>query len=136
MTETEDNRALIANVMAELERGNPRPFVDAMADDVRWTCPGPSTWARTFEGKPAVLGDLLGFVRSQLVAHVQLTPRRILADGDHVVVQARGEATTKRGAPYNNDYCFIYRLAHGKIVEVLEYMDTQLAATALVPPPA
>jgi ketosteroid isomerase-like protein len=93
-------------------------------------------WSRTFDGKPAVLDQLLGPVRAQLVERIQLTVQRILADGDHVVVEARGRATTKLGQPYNNDYCFLYRLSGGKIVEVTEYLDTQLATAVLVPPPA
>jgi ketosteroid isomerase-like protein len=136
MNATEDNRALIEGILTELERGNSRPFVEAMADDVRWITPGSSAWSRTFEGKPAVLNDLLGPVRSQLVERVRLTRRRVMADGDLVVVEARGQATTRRGQPYNNDYCFIYRIAGGKIAEVTEYLDTELACAALEPPPA
>lgn len=134
MSTTEDNRRFIAGIFAELEAGNPRAFVDALADDVRWTTPGSSVWSRTFEGKSSVLEGLLGPVRAQLVERVRLTVRRILADADHVVVEARGRATTKGGAPYNNDYCFIYRISGGKVVEVTEYLDTQLASAALQAP--
>ena len=133
MNTTEHNRRLITGILAELEAGNSRPFADAMADGVRWITPGSSVWARTYEGKPAVLHFLGVAVRGQLVERVRLTPRRILADADHVVVEARGNATTRNGKPYNNDYCFIFRLAAGKITEVTEYLDTDLATSALAP---
>jgi ketosteroid isomerase-like protein len=131
MTTTENNRKLIAGIFAELAQNNPRPFADALADDVRWTTPGSSVWSRTFTGKQSVLDDLLGMVRAQLVERIRLTVQRILADGDHVVVQAEGRATTKKGKPYNNAYCFLYRIAGDKIVEVTEYLDTELASSAL-----
>ena len=134
MSTTDDNRQIITAIFAELERGNPRPFADALADDVRWTTPGSSIWSRTFDGKAAVLDGLLGPVRAQLIERVRLTVQRILADGDHVVVEARGRATTRTGKPYNNEYCFLYRLAGGKIAEVTEYLDTELASTALTAP--
>ena len=128
---TESNRKLIEGIFAELAQNNPRPFADALADDVRWTTPGSSVWSRTFVGKQAVLNDLLGMVRAQLVERVRLNVQRILTDDDHVVVQAEGRATTKKGKPYNNAYCFLYRIAGDKIVEVTEYLDTELASSAL-----
>jgi ketosteroid isomerase-like protein len=134
MTATEHNRKLIEGVFAELARDNPRPFVEALADDVRWTIRGTSVWSRTFEGKATVLADLLGTVRAQLVTHVQLSVRRVLADGDHVIVEATGKATSKTGQPYNNEYCFLYRFAGGKVAEVTEYLDTQLACAVLSAP--
>ena len=134
MSTTDDNRRIITAIFAELEHGNPRPFADALADDVRWITPGSSTWSRTFEGKAAVIDGLLGPVRAQLVERVRLTVRRILADEDHVVVEAKGRATTKTGKPYNNEYCFLYRLAGGKIIEVTEYLDTELASDVLRAP--
>ena len=131
---TERNRTLIEHIFAELAQNNPRPFADALADDVRWITPGRSVWSRTFTGKQAVLNDLLGPVRAQLVERVRLTVHRILADGDHVVVEARGQATTRKGKPYNNEYCFLYRILDARIVEVTEYLDTELASAALEAP--
>src|SRR5258707_684896 len=111
MNTTEDSRRIVTEIFAELDRGNPRAFADALADDVRGIAPAIPGWSRIFEGKTAVLGQLLGPVRAQLVEHIRLTVRRILADGEHVVVEAQGRATTKRGQPYNNEYCFLYRLS-------------------------
>jgi ketosteroid isomerase-like protein len=34
--------------------------------------------------------------------------------------RARGEATTKAGVPYNNEYRFIYRFENGAIKEATE----------------
>ena len=58
-------------------------------------------------------------------------PELIVADGDRVVVLARGHAQTVEGRTYANDYCFVFRMQDGKIVEVREYMDTILADAAL-----
>jgi ketosteroid isomerase-like protein len=63
-----------------------------------------------------------------------MVAQRILADGDFVVVEARGANVTKTGAPYNNNYCFVFRLAGGKLAEVTEYMDTELVTAALGDP--
>jgi ketosteroid isomerase-like protein/catechol 2,3-dioxygenase-like lactoylglutathione lyase family enzyme len=126
-----ENKQLVQRVFAELERGNPRPFVDSFADDVRWTVMGTTPWSRIYDGKAAVLSDLLGPLRERLVHSVRVTPTRILADEDCVVVEARGEATTKGGRPYNNTYCWIFRLDAGKILEITEHLDTELAATVL-----
>ena len=49
-------------------------------------------------------------------------------------VEARGKVTTKSGKPYNNSYCYVCRLLDGKLVEVTEYMDTEMAAAVLGPP--
>jgi ketosteroid isomerase-like protein len=62
------------------------------------------------------------------------TAEQFIADGDHVVVQSRGRVTTKAGEPYNNTYCYVCRLAEGKLRELTEYCDTALVATALSPP--
>ena len=41
---------------------------------------------------------------------------------------------TKSGRRYDNQYCWIIRLAEGKLVQITEYMDTELAAYALGAP--
>jgi ketosteroid isomerase-like protein len=59
---------------------------------------------------------------------------RFIAEGDHVVVEARGSNVTKAGVPYNNTYCFVFRLAGGKLAELTEYMDTELVTAVLGDP--
>ena len=36
----------------------------------------------------------------------------------------------RSGLPYYNKYCFVFRLAGGKLAEVTEYMDSELATRA------
>lgn len=130
MSETE-NKQLLANIFAELSQGNSRPFVESMADDIRWTVMGTTPWSKTYSGKQSVLTDLFGQLRARLADRYRATAQLILAEGDRVVVQARGQSTAKNGTPYNNEYCFIYRIYEGQIHEVTEYLDTQLLMSAL-----
>ena len=58
-------------------------------------------------------------------------PRRVLADGEFVVVEAEGRNVTRDGRPYNNRYCFIIRLAEGKLRELTD-IDTELVAKGLI----
>jgi uncharacterized protein len=129
-----ENKRVVQDMFAELAAGNSKPFVDSFADDIQWTLIGSTEWSGTFRGKQSVLTELLGPLRAQLAERLTVTTHRFIADGDYVVVEARGRAMTKAGQPYNNSYCWIYRLADGKVQEVTEYMDTQLVAEALGSP--
>jgi hypothetical protein len=55
----------------------------------------------------------------------------LIAEDDCVAVQLSGQAVTKDGQPYNNTYCHVFRIRDGKVREVTEYFDTELAATVL-----
>ena len=128
-----NNKRLLQEVFAELARGNGRPFVDSMADDVRWTVTGQTKWSKTYEGKQAVITELLGTLRTKIADRQKTIAHRFIAEDDCVVVEARGENVTKSGVPYNNRYCFVFRLAGGKVRELTEYMDTELVTAALGP---
>ena len=131
MSEADGNKQLLQQVFDELSRGNSRPFVEAMADDVVWTVMGRTQWSGSYHGKAKVLSELLGPLGARLAERYKANAQRIIAEGPYVVVQARGEAVTKAGAPYNNEYCFIYRVENGSIKEVSEYLDTELLTSAL-----
>ncbi len=126
-----ENKQLMEQIFSELSQGNSRPFVEHLADDVRWTVMGTTPWSKIYHGKNAVLTDLLGELRARLADRYRATAQLVIAEGDRVVVQARGQAVTKSGIPYNNEYCFIYRIAEGLIHEVTEYLDTELLTRAL-----
>ena len=83
----------------------------------------------TYRGKTSLLNDLVGPLFSQFEDQYTNVADRFIADDDYVVVECRGKATTKSGRPYNNKYCFVFRIENGKIKDVTEYMDTQLVVT-------
>jgi ketosteroid isomerase-like protein len=129
-----ENKTLMRHLFTEVAKGNSRPFVDALADDVRWTIIGSTAWSGTYSGKEAVLADLLRPVNGQLMGRNIIAANRFVAEDDLVVVEAQGRNTTKAGVRYHNAYCWVCRLTDGKLVELTEYADTQLIASALRAP--
>lgn len=130
------NKQLLQHIFAGLAAGNSRPLVDAMADDFRWVVAGCSRWSRTFDGKEAVLTQLFGALRKVIADRVRTEAIRFVADGDVVVVEARGHNVTRAGAPYENHYCMVFTLRDGRLHELVEYMDTEYALAALGDPAA
>jgi ketosteroid isomerase-like protein len=126
-----ENKQLMHQIFEELSKGNSEPFVASMADDFRWTVTGTTKWSRTYEGKKSVLVELFGPLRARINGRIRTTAHRLIAEGDYVVVEARGSNTTKNGDPYNNNYCFVFRLSDNQLKEVIEYLDTELVTVAL-----
>ena len=131
-----ENKKLMEEIFAGLADRNGTLLIERMSDDFRWINIGTSKWSGTFDGKAAVLRDLLAPLRARLVERSRTVARRFIADGDYVIVEARGDNITKAGKPYNNEYCFVFRLSDGKIKEVKEYSDTALVDAVLGDPAA
>jgi ketosteroid isomerase-like protein len=130
------NKQLMQEIFAAA--GNPDPavrdrslFVASLADDAKWVVTGQYSWSRIFTGKQSILDDLHGHVRSRLVDRARTIAHRFIADGDHVVVEAKGDNVTKTGVRYDNEYCLVFRLEDGKIKEAREYCDSVLTEKAL-----
>ena len=121
-----ENKKLMQHIFVELSKGNGNPFIESMADDISWTVTGTTKWSKTYHGKQAVLTELLGPLFSQFADQYTNTAHRFIAEDDYVVVECRGHVTTKAGTPYNNTYCWVCRIAEGKLQELTEYMDTAL----------
>lgn len=123
---TGENKKLLQDVFAAMAEGDSGPLVAALADDVRWTLLGSTPFSRTYEGKADVLDKLLGPLRAQIDGRLRLRAVNIVGEGDTVVVEARGEAVTRRGKPYNNAYCMVFHLEGGRVRALTEYMDSAL----------
>lgn len=130
-----ENRQLMQEIFARVAEGDGSLFVEHLADDVVVRVSGQYSWSQTFTGKEAVLRNLYGVVRERTNGLRKTIPLRFIADGDIVVIEARGEMTSKTGMPYNNEYCLIYRLRDRKIVEMTEYQDSTLCERVLGPYP-
>ena len=130
MTPTE-NKRIIAQAFEGLARADARAFIDAMADDFTWIITGQCRFSRRYEGKNAVRNELVSALFANFATDYRNFADEIIAEGDRVVVLARGEVKTVRGEDYNNSYCFVIRMRDGKMVELREYMDTALAEARL-----
>jgi ketosteroid isomerase-like protein len=128
---TADNKRAVQSAFDALATGNGRPFVDLMADDFTWKITGRTAWSRSYVGKQAVRKDLLDPLFAQFATRYTNRAQNIIAEGDYVIVECRGQVTTKRGKPYNNEYCYVIRFADGKMRQLVEYLDTELVTEAL-----
>lgn len=111
------NKKLMQDIFAA---ANPDPvvrdralFAASLADDAKWIVTGQYSWSRTFTGKEAILNDLHGYVRTRLRDRTRTVAERFIADGDIVVVEAKGDNVTPEGVRYDNDIasCFGLRTA-------------------------
>ncbi|MEU2174276.1 nuclear transport factor 2 family protein [Nocardia sp. NPDC019219] len=128
-----ENKKLLTDIFEQMSLGNTRALSDAMADDFRWVFPGDWSWSGTWEPKDVVLEQLLQPLMQQFTEYRSAADTIVAAD-DRVIVQARAEAVTTRGETYDQTYCFVFRVADGKLREVVEYCDTALVERVLTPP--
>ena len=114
-----------------LRQGDPSYFMPLFHEDIAWRVMGSSAWSKRAKRLWAVERDLVGPLFARFAEPYLNIPELILADGEHVVVLAKGDAETGEGRRYANDDCFVFRMEGGWIVEVREYMDTVLADAVL-----
>jgi uncharacterized protein (TIGR02246 family) len=131
---TSTNKQALQAVFEAMAAGNTRPFGELMADDCCWVSPGQSAWSGTWRGKKAMNEQLFGPLYRRFTGKYTNHATRFIADGDFVAVECRGQATLKSGEPYNNTYCFVCEFRNGKLIQVTEYMDTDLAVRVLGAP--
>ena len=138
MTETivrfASNRARLEHVFAETAKGNGRPLLDALAEDADWTIIGATGWSKTYRGKTAILNDLIAPLRRVLAPPIKTHAKRMIAEGDFVAVEGRGENVTRDGRPYENNYCWVFEFRNGEVIALTEYADTELFRSALGEP--
>jgi ketosteroid isomerase-like protein len=126
-----ENKELIRSMFAELSKGNGQAFLDAMADNIRFTLIGTTTLSGTFNGKQEFVSKVLMPLSAKLEGGISITIDNLIAEGDFVAMQGRGKSNTKAGGTYNNTYCQVFRVANGKVQEVTEYLDTELVTKAM-----
>src|SRR5262245_31960364 len=106
MDALEHKRTMTA-AFAALERGDPAAFRDSLADDCVWHMIGTTPWSGTYRGKSEILTKLLRPLRIQFADSYRNSAQRIVAEGDVVVIECRGQVTTRTGKPYCNTYCWV-----------------------------
>lgn len=131
----EDNKQLMQQIYAAIANQDSSLFLQHLADDAVWVVTGQYSWSHHFKGRDAIVQNLHGHVRARIDGRPRTLAYNFFADGDRVVIEAKGDNLTVDGARYDNDYCFVVRLRDGKMVEIKEYCDSTLTEAALGPFP-
>tara|TARA_B100000287_G_scaffold356963_1_gene348060 strand:- start:490 stop:888 length:399 start_codon:yes stop_codon:yes gene_type:complete len=126
---TEENKKIAKKFFEALSTGS-ETYLDFYTDDsIIWTA-----------GDNAIGGtrtkrEIINFAQSVLDSFpdgITFKITGMTAENDRVAVEVDGEAIHASGSPYNNQYHFLLIIQNGKIVQLKEYMDTQLAAKVLL----
>ncbi len=127
----EANKKLIQQIFTDSANRSGTTFIDHLADDAVWVQTGQCSWSGSFTGKDAITNGLLGHLRTLLMDRARTVAFNFIADGDYVVVEAKGDNVTKSGERYDNEYCMVWRVESGKIKQIKEYCDTALVERVL-----
>ena len=80
-------------------------FGASVHPDYAWRFPGHSSWSKCFSGQEEVRSKLLKPLFALFATEYRAQAINLVAEGDFVVAEVRGDVQTKRGQRYNNKIC-------------------------------
>ena len=126
---TDQNKTITKEFFEALSNGSDK-YLDFYTDEsIIWTA------GNNAIGGTRTKEEVVGFAQNILSAFptgITFNIEGMTAEDERVAVEINGEAMHASGATYNNQYHFLLIIKDGKILELKEYMDTQLAAKILL----
>lgn len=121
---------IVLNAWKTFSSRDAKRIAALFTDDAEWIAPKGNATAVALDHADHMVGAqaIARFIAQEMhrmFSEVDIAFRGVYADGDVVIVEERMRATLPGGKPYENDYCFVFTVAGGKIREVREYMDTR-----------
>ena len=130
----ENHAERVRNAFSDLSSGNPATLLELLAPDVVYTTIGSTRFSGIWRGRDAFVQNVAAPLGGMLATPLEMRVDRIIAGDDCVVAQVRGKSRLRSGAPYDNQYCFVFRFAGTQAAELTEYFDTALTSRAFAVP--
>ena len=124
--DTESSRQLVLDYYQALGSDNPAADLKkVLADDVEWRAPPSSPIDDVYRGRNTVLETMRECgARFFDAPTMKAETKKIVADGDTVVVLQSVTGKAANGRDYSNEYVWIFTCANGKIVRMDEHNDS------------
>lgn len=119
---TARNEAIVRRAFDNWAKGG-NVFAELLAPDVRWTILGSGPVAGTYIGLKDFVERASRPLVSRLATPIVPKVHHIWATGDTVIVRFDGSATTTSGAPYANQFVWIFRMTDGVVAEAEAFLD-------------
>lgn len=128
---SEQNKQVVLRFIEAMGSGDTAAADTCLAPDAYTLAKGFGKFAGVRD-RDTIVGTI-GAFRKLLPSGMQPDVKTVTAEGNRVVVEFEGNATTCEGKPYNNQYCMVFTLADGRIKYIHEYFCTILADEVLWP---
>jgi uncharacterized protein len=129
----EANKDLVKRTWQTMLGGNVEGALANFSDDVTWFITGKLEGVSGVKkGKQAVRA-FLDSVMQAFPGGLKTEINKAYGEGDTVIIELVNRGTSVTGKPYENEYCFVFELADGKIQAIREYVDIEKAKIALSP---
>lgn len=132
MTRTDTTRAVLQAYLDALVAGDLDEIASSFAEHATWSVHGTLPLSGVRRGRKAITEFLLSAGALYRRGTQSFTFGDITTEYDRAVLEWRvrgiGAAT---GKPYDNEYCGVFVIRDGHIIEVREYLDSQHAADTL-----
>lgn len=120
---TERQNRAIVDAAFEKWRGGTYVFQELLAPDVVWTIHGSGPVAGTYRNQKDFIERASLPLTSRLATPVLPQVHGLFADGDTVIIRFDGTATTTSGAPYRNQFVWIFKMKDGLVVNAEAFLD-------------
>ena len=130
---TQANTRVVQDAFAAFQRGDRESVLEALADDVEWSAPGPPEvpYAGTYRGREGVARFLATL--DAALEYERWEPQEFVAQGDTVVVVGEERWRAKpTGKVADNPWVIVVTLRDGKVVRSRNYEDTAAVQTAFL----
>jgi hypothetical protein len=117
-------KEFVTQLFHRWEEGDGQSLFDALAEDIRWTAIGNTPISGTCTSRTEYLEKIYRPLFTFFAGPVRCQVKKIIGEGDTVMVQWHGEAPTRSGRPYLQEYCWVIRVEGEAIKEVYGYFDT------------
>ena len=122
---TEESRKLVLDYYSALRSGDPADLEKVLAEDVVWAPPPSAPIGSPFKGRDVVLKEMRASgERFFDLPTLKVDTKKIVADGDTVVVLQSLSGKAANGRTYANEYVWVFTCADGKIVRMDEHNDS------------
>tara|TARA_B100001027_G_scaffold46826_1_gene30678 strand:+ start:467 stop:865 length:399 start_codon:yes stop_codon:yes gene_type:complete len=128
-SKTEENKKIVESFFESLSSGT-NSYLDYYTNDSEiWTAGQNAIGGRRTKAEIESFAD---GILSAFPKGIRFEITSMIAEDDRVAAEVKGDAIHASGQIYQNEYHFLIRLKNNKIIELKEYMDTQLAAKVLL----
>lgn len=129
MNSVSRNKQLTLAFFDALQRGDAQAIADTYAQEGRVVTMG-NTLISGSRGKDEIR-QFAGGVLDAFPAGLNFTVVSMTAEEDRVAVEATSEGLHVSGRPYQNHYHFLLTWKDGQLMQLKEYMDTELVTDVL-----